>query len=41
MKHKNDNDGTKKTIFKEIGRLKKPGVKIRELLVKKRKNLSI
>jgi hypothetical protein len=37
MKHKNDNDGTKKTILKEIGRLKKPGVKIRELLVKKRK----
>jgi hypothetical protein len=37
MKHKNDNDGTKKTIFKEVGRLKKPGVKIRELLVKKRK----
>jgi hypothetical protein len=37
MKQKNDNDGTKKSIFQEVGRLKKPGVKIRELLVKKRK----
>jgi hypothetical protein len=37
MKQKTDNDGTKKSIFQEVGRLKKPGLKIRELLIKKRK----
>jgi hypothetical protein len=37
LKGKADNDGSKKSIYSAVGRLKKPGVKIRELLLKKRK----
>jgi hypothetical protein len=37
MKAKTDNDGSKKSLYAAIGRLKKPGLKIRELLLKKRK----
>jgi hypothetical protein len=37
IKAKSDNDGTKKSIFSTVGRLKKPGIKIREILLKRRK----
>jgi hypothetical protein len=37
IKEKSDNDGTKKSIFLTVGKLKKPGIKIRELLLKRRK----
>jgi hypothetical protein len=37
IKPKTDNDGTKKSLYSEVGILKKPVVKIRELLLKKRK----
>ncbi len=37
IKAKTDNDGSKKSIFSTVGRLKKQGPKIRELLLKRRK----
>jgi hypothetical protein len=37
IKAKNNNDGSKKCIYEAVGKLKKPGLKIRETLLKRRK----
>jgi hypothetical protein len=37
LKSAKNNDGSKKTLISIFGKIKKPGVKIRECLIKKRK----